>query len=106
MPDPVLHEVDALDALLEADGVAVEGAVVVDAEFALDVPAMGGLGVHFAHGGGALLEGDDLGRDDILDILAAEDGRGDAVALPALESRRFSVLLALELHALRLVFIL
>jgi hypothetical protein len=87
-------------------GIAVDRAVVVYAEFALDVPSMGGLTAHFSHGGGTLLEGDDLGRDHILDVFASEDCSGDAVAFPALEGHSLSVLFAFELHALWLVFIL
>lgn len=106
MPDPILHEVYALDFLLETQGIVVCGAVVVDAVFSLDVSSMGGLTVHFAHGGGTLFEGDDLGCNDILDVFASEDCSGDAVALLALESHSLSVLFAFELHALRLVLIL
>lgn len=106
MPDPVLHEVYALDLLLVTQGIAVQCALVVYAEFALDVSSVGGLAVHFSHGDGTLFEGDDLGRNDILDVFASEDCSGDAVAFPALEGHSLSVLFALELHALRLVLIL
>ena len=94
MPNPILHEVYALNLLLVTQGIAVDGAVVVYTVFALDVSSMGGLTVHFAHGDGALFEGDDLGRNDILDVFASEYCSRDAVALPALEGNCLAVLFA------------